>query len=228
MAYKVLIVEDNPDMRISLSSYLKSEGMMVTDTSSAEEGIDLVDENRFDVAIIDINLPGKSGFELIEYIREQGYDTPLLAMTARDGIDDKLRGFDLGLTDYIVKPFNVRELYARLLVHVGKAGFSDDQPLKKGMFDINPKKLTFSVNNEPIELTQLEFKIIYLLLSSADTIVKVDDIIEYAWGDGSDIIAPPIRIHIANLRKKIDDNNFDIIRTIPGQGYILNTSKDHK
>lgn len=221
MAYNILLVEDSPDMRENLASFLKNEGFKVSAVSSAEEGIDEVDEDVFDAGIVDINLPGKSGFELIEYIREQGIEMPLLAMTARDGIEDKLRGFNLGFTDYIVKPFNVRELHARLLVHLQGSAQSEDQPLKLGPYKINPKNMRFSIKNSFVELTQLEFRIMYLLMRNVNTLVLLDDLIEYVWGESGELVSPPIRIHIANLRRKIDDNNFDIIRTIPGKGYIL-------
>jgi len=226
MANRVLIVEDNADMRNSLSQYLHGEGVEVVAVSSAEEAIDVVDEQELNAAVVDINLPGKSGFDLVEYIREQGHTFPLLAMTARETIDDKLRGFNLGLTDYIVKPFDVKELAARLKVHLRNSGSDEDEVVKAGKYTANPKNLTFMANDKNIELTQLEFRLTYMLLRHNDTIVKIDDLIEYAWGESDDLINPPIRIHIANLRKKLGDSNYEIIRTIPGKGYIFNTQAE--
>lgn len=220
---KVLIVEDNQDMRLSLSDFLKSEGYEVVSVASTEEAIDVVDEQALDAVIVDINLPGKSGFDLVEYVREEGFTFPMLAMTAREAIDDKLRGFNLGLTDYIVKPFDVKELTARLSVHLRNSKGEDEGPVKSGQYSANPASLTFKDGNKQLELTQLEFNIAYILLKNANTIVKLDDVIEYAWGETEDLINPPIRIHIANLRKKLGDDDFRIIRTIPGKGYIFNT-----
>jgi len=226
MANNILIVEDNADMRNSLAEYLKSEDFRVVAVSSAEEAIDVVDESSLDAAVVDINLPGKSGFDLIEYIREEGHEFPLLAMTARESIQDKLRGFNLGLTDYIVKPFDVKELSARLKVHLRNSGGGEEEIIKSGKYTANPKNLTFFVGDKSIELTQLEFRMMYMLLGHNDTIVKVDDLIEYAWGESDEMINPPIRIHIANLRKKLGDANYEIIRTIPGKGYIFNSQAD--
>lgn len=216
---KILLVEDNQDMRNSLKTFLKEDGASVTAVASAEDGIDAVDEKPFDIAVIDINLPGKSGFELIEYIREQGLKYPLIAMTARDAIVDKVKGFDLGLTDYIVKPFDLLELRARIYAH-SKASHTD--VIQTDRFKLIPKSFEFYVDGKRVVCTTLELRILEILMKNNHVLVSLDDLIEYAWGDQPDIVNPPIRIHIANIRKKIGDSNYTIIRTIPGVGYIFN------
>ena len=222
MATKVLIVEDNQDMRVGLSQFLEREGFDVVSVASCEEGIDEVDEKQFDAAVIDINLPGKSGFELIEYIREQGKEFPLLAMTARDEIDDKIKGFDLGLTDYIVKPFNLKEMLARLHVHIKSFGNDQKAEIQTDNFFIKPGNFEFKKQGEKIELTQIEFRIMHLLMQHNHNMVPLDDLINYVWGESDELVNPPIRIHIANLRKKIGDSDYRIIKTIAGTGYIFN------
>lgn len=219
MPRKILIVEDNQDMRESLKKFLSEEGAVVTAVANAEDGIDAVDEKDFDIAIIDINLPGKSGFSLIEYVREQGFSYPLIAMTARDGIVDKVKGFDLGLTDYIVKPFDLLELRARINVHTKSSSTST---IKTKNYELKPESFEFKSKNKKIEMTSLELRMLDILMRNNHTIVPVDDLIEFAWGDTSDLVNPPVRIHIANLRKKLGDQNYQIIRTIPGIGYIFN------
>lgn len=222
MAVKILIVEDNQDMRKGLEQFLEREGFSVFGVSSCEDGIDEVDEKHYDAAIIDINLPGKSGFDLIEYIREQGHVFPLVAMTARDGIDDKIKGFDLGLTDYIVKPFNLKELLARLHAHLKSNVGDNDEVIKTDNFILKPNSFEFKKNGKNIELTQLELRIMQILMQKNHTMVPLDDLINFVWGESEDMVNPPIRIHIANLRKKIGDKDYRIIRTIPGTGYIFN------
>ncbi len=221
MATKVLVVEDNQDMRRGLMQFLDREGFDVHGVSSCEEGIDEVDEKRWDAAVIDINLPGKSGFDLIEYIREQGHQFPLIAMTARDGIDDKLKGFDLGLTDYIVKPFDLKEILARLQTHL-KTNKDAEGAIKTDNFTLKPDSYEFKKKDKAIELTQLEFRIMQVLMESNHRMVALDDLIDFVWGESDDFVTPPIRIHIANLRKKVGDKDYRIIRTIPGTGYIFN------
>jgi two-component system, OmpR family, response regulator PhoP len=219
MAKKLLIVEDNQDMRDSLKTFFSEDGDNVVAVASAEDAIDAVDEKPFDVAIIDINLPGKSGFQLVEYIRENGHKYPLIAMTARDTIVDKVKGFDIGFTDYVVKPFDLLELRARVNAHA-KAGSPKDA-LKTKNFELRLSSMEFLAYGKNVELTSLEFRMMELLMSNSGALVKLDDLIEHAWGEQSDVVSPPVRIHIANLRKKIGDNSFQIIRTIPGIGYVF-------
>ena len=217
---KILVVEDNQDMRESLKTFLSEEGALVTAVSSAEDAIDAVDEKPFDVAIVDINLPGKSGFSLIEYVRGQGMHYPLIAMTARDGIVDKVKGFDLGLTDYIVKPFDLLELRARINAHAQAT--KKDKTIKTDRFELRPESFEFLKEGKKIEMTTLEMRMLELLMTNNHVLVPVDDLIEFAWGAQPDMVNPPVRIHIANLRKKLGDSDFRIIRTIPGVGYIFN------
>lgn len=221
---QLLVVEDNQDMRGAIKTFLSREGYNVIDVPSTEEGIDAVDENTFDLALIDINLPGKSGFSMAEYIREQGSDMPLIALTARDSLDDKLHGFDIGFNDYVLKPFNLREVHARIKAQLRSKKNDTSDSLETNNFTLNPQSLRFTAYGKDIELTQLELRIMQILMKNNGILVELDDVIEYAWGETDNLVDPPIRIHIANLRKKINDSDFTIIKTIPGRGYILNDS----
>lgn len=210
-------------MRDALSSFLKSHGFKVVAVDSTEDGIDAFDEAAFDIGLVDINLPGKSGFSMIEYIREQGSNMPLLAMTARDGLHDKLTGFGLGLNDYVTKPFDLQELLARMQAHLRLAGAtSEEAEINTGSYRLNPESWNFYVKDKLVALTKTEFRIMHRLMLSSGLVVKNNDLVEYVWGDSSDDLSPPVRIHIANLRKKIGDDQFSIIKTIPGIGYKLN------
>jgi DNA-binding response OmpR family regulator len=222
MARRILLVEDNQDMRQMLSAFLSEDGASVCSVASAEDGIDAVDEKSFDIALIDINLPGKSGFSLVEYIRERGYTYPLIAMTARDTVHDKVKGFDLGLTDYIVKPFDILELRARIQTHCKN---SNHKTIITDNFTLSIDSFELKYVGKNIELTALEIRIMDILMRNNHSLVSIDDIIEYAWGEQASIKNPPIRIHIANIRKKLGDNDYSIIRTIPGIGYIFSDPK---
>lgn len=225
MSNKVLVIEDNNDMREALERFLSSNGFAVSAYDSTEDGIDAVDEIDFDIGLIDINLPGKSGFSMIEYIRNNGSSMPLVAMTARDGLQDKLNGFDLGLTDYIVKPFELRELLARMQVHLrAQKNGADSDEITTANFRINSKTWDFYVHNKKVELTNTEFRIMQILMTHSPTVVKLNDLIEFVWGDGPESDNPPVRIHLANIRKKIGDKQLNIIKTVPGIGYKLNDS----
>lgn len=220
MNSNVLIVEDNSGMREALTLFLSGNGFKVSAYDSTEDGIDAVDEHDFDIALIDINLPGKSGFSMIEYIRESNKSMPLIAMTARDGLQDKLNGFELGLTDYIVKPFELKELLARMQVHLRNLQKgSDKSKLVTKNFTLDPAAWKFLMHNKPVALTNIEFRMMHFLMKHNKTVVRLDDLIEYVWGDDPNSITPPVRIHIGNLRKKIGDDELAIIKTIPGIGY---------
>lgn len=223
MLQRVLVIEDNNDLREVLGRFLENNGFRFTGCDSTEDGIDAVDEQDFDIALIDINLPGKSGFSMIEYIRERGSTMPLIAMTARDGLEDKLAGFELGLTDYIVKPFELKELLARMQTHLRTAGATNSSAeISTSSYRLNPESWEFVIDNKQIELTKTEFRMMHLLMLHNRSIVKVNDLVEFVWGDSPESLNPPVRIHLANLRKKIGDTDFSIIKTLPGIGYKLN------
>lgn len=227
MTYRVLVIEDNDDMRSALIRFLNGNGFKVTAVDSAEDGIDAVDDNDFDIALIDINLPGKSGFSMVEYIREQGKTMPLIAMTARDGLADKLSGFTLGLTDYVVKPFDLKELLARMLAHL-KTQNSETSDIQCGRFTISPQSWEFYVKDRLVRLTKTEFRLMHCLMLHSKMVVTLETIAEFVWGDGPDSYNPPIRIHLANLRRKIGDSDCTIIQTIPGIGYKLHEFTSEK
>lgn len=219
---KLLIVEDNQDMREGLVHFFDREGFDVDSVSTCEDGIDRIDEQTYNICIIDINLPAKSGYDLIEYIRSEGYDMPLIAMTARDSIEDKLKGFDLGLTDYIVKPFDRKEILARVDAHLQRSRSNNSQVIKTSNLAISPKSFTFKAYNKDIDLTKIEFRMMTMLMQNNNNVVQNEDLISYVWSEQAEIINPPLRIHIANLRKKIGDTDFKVIKTVPAVGYILN------
>lgn len=219
---RVLIVEDNPDMRQTLAGYLQSQGYSVLAVDSTEDGIDAVDEHDFDLGLIDINLPGKSGFEMIEYIRSGDNPMPLIALTARGDISDKLKGFELGATDYVVKPFNLEELMARMKAHLRQAGPSNaTADVATASYWLSPERHEFTVDGKPVALTNTEFRILHMLLMHYGAVVNTADLVEFVWGESPLTETPPIRIHIANVRRKLGDRAFQILVTIPGIGYKL-------
>jgi len=187
---------------------------------STEDGIDAVNEHDFDIALIDINLPGKDGFSMIEYIRSEGKEMPIIAMSARDGIEDKLAGFKLGINDYVVKPFAIKELVARMQSHLRIAGATNvSAAIETTRYYLNPETWEFRISKRPIELTKTEFRMMHILMLRKNSVVPNNDLAEFVWGTGPESLNPPVRIHLAHLRKKINDNDFTIIKTIPGIGY---------
>lgn len=219
---RVLIVEDNLDMRHTLRDYLESHGFDVRTVDSTEDGIDEVDEHDFDIGLIDLNLPGKSGFDMVEYIRGQENTMPLIVLTARSGINDKLHGFELGATDYVVKPFDLQELAARMRAHLRHMGPTNQTAdISTATYSLSPSRHTFSINGTETDLTNTEFRILHVLLMNHGSVVTVADLIEFVWGESHLTETPPVRIHIGNVRRKLGDGDFRIVRTIPGIGYKI-------
>jgi len=223
--YKILVVEDNQDMREAVCQALIQDGNQVIAASSAEQARELMfKDDDFDLGILDINLPGESGIDLTNYIRDLDINVPLVAITARDSLQERIEGLESGFTDYVVKPFDLNELVARVHAHLRQVGHNEDQQMviRTQTYEIRPEAFEFLVEDKQVELTKIEFRIMQKLMERNTVMVPLDDIIEFAWGEQSDLISPPIRIHIANLRKKINDDDFTIIKTIPGTGYKLN------
>lgn len=226
---RVLIVEDNSDMRETLAGYLQGQGYSVVAVDSTEDGIDAVDEYDFDLGLIDINLPGKSGFEMIDYIRSGENPMPLIALTARGDISDKLKGFELGVTDYLVKPFDLEELTARMRTHLRQAGPSNaTADVATASYILSPERHEFKIDAHPVALTNTEFRILHILLMHHAAVVNTADLVEFVWGESAVTETPPIRIHIANVRRKLGDRAFQILITIPGIGYKLVDPKGGK
>jgi DNA-binding response OmpR family regulator len=219
---KLLLVEDNVDMALAVIKYFMKHDYHVDHYSSFEKALPNIKKEKYLCYILDINLPRSSGFQGAEIIRRTDKDTPLVAITARDAIEDKLKGFDSGFNDYVVKPFDLRELLARVETHIRQRS-SEEVDIITQDFNINYEKYVASYKGKQLDLTNIEFRILYQLLKNANLLVKTDDLIEDAWGNDPDAFNPPVRMHISNLRRKINDDDYTIIETIPGIGYKLNT-----
>lgn len=220
---KVLVVEDNTDMRQAVTSYLQSNGYVVFSAGSGEEVFSKDTYLDSDIALLDISLPGISGLDITKRLKQSGFDGPIIALTARDTIDDKLIGLETGMTDYLVKPFDLRELRARIDAQLRIHGQNNDlSPLSTEHFRIEPRRHRFYQDGTELKLTMVEFRIMHILMQNNQTTVSTQDIISHAWGEDAALTTPPVRIHISNLRSKINDESLSVIQTIPGVGYFLN------
>jgi DNA-binding response OmpR family regulator len=220
---KVLVVEDNTDMREAVVGYLRSNGYVVSGVGSGEDVFSQDLQLKADIALLDISLPGISGLEITKRLKQTGFDGPIIALTARDTVDDKLAGLDAGMTDYLVKPFDLRELRARIDAQLRIHGQNHDlSSISTDHFRIEPRRHRFYHDSKEVKLTMVEFRIMHILMQNNQTTVNTQDIIDHAWGEDASLTSPPIRIHISNLRSKIKDENLTVIQTIPGIGYFLN------
>jgi DNA-binding response OmpR family regulator len=218
----VLVVEDNTDMRTAVTQYLIDNGYVVRSASSAEAALEKDYPSSSDIAVLDISLPGITGITFTKVLKEKGFDGPIIAITARDTVEDKVVGLEAGMDDYLVKPFDLRELVARINAQLRIKGTHHGLAnVKTTHFKIEPKRHKFFQDNIELKLTLVEYRLMLKLMQHAHTAVSTQDLIEAAWGDDAATSNPPIRIHISNLRNKINDTNLTRIQTVPGIGYML-------
>ena len=223
---RILIIEDNSRVSSLLKRGLESQGYQVYISEDAEDAIALLGKLTFDLAITDIMLPKMNGIDLCKFIKQKYTDLPIIMLTALGTIDEKVEGFDAGADDYMVKPFEIRELFVRIKAILQRSSnktketYLDD--LEYHDLKINRKINRVFRNNEEIELTPKEFKLLVFLVSNAERILTREEIADNVWGNHFDTGTNYIDVYIAYLRKKID-KNFDtkLIHTKPGVGFIF-------
>lgn len=224
---KVLIIEDNSRVSTLLKRGLESQGYQVYISEDAEDGLVMVDKIMFELVITDIMLPNMNGIELSKKIKKKNQELPIIMLTALGTIDEKIEGFDAGADDYMVKPFEIRELYARIKAVLLRKSASSAQNGSSPQLEYKDLKVERNTNrvfrNETgINLTPKEFKLLIFLMSNADRILSRDEIAENVWGNHFDTGTNYIDVYIAYLRKKIDkDFDVKLIHTKPGVGFIF-------
>lgn len=223
---KILIVEDNSRVSGLLKRGLESQQYQVYISEDAEDAIVLLNKITFDLAITDIMLPKMSGIDLCKLIKQQYPDLPIIMLTALGTIDEKIEGFDAGADDYMVKPFEIRELYVRIKAILQRRSAKNKEAylthLEYHDLKIDKKFNRVFRNGAEIELTPKEFKLLVFLVNNAERILTREEIAENVWGNHFDTGTNYIDVYIAYLRKKID-KNFDhkLIHTKPGVGFIF-------
>ena len=217
---RVLLVEDEAPLRETLAARLKREGFAVDMAADGEEGLYLGREVPFDVAIIDLGLPKKSGMELIQDLRAAGQRCPIIILTARTSWQDKVQGLKQGADDYLVKPFHVEELLARLNALVRRASGWTKPTLECGPIVLDTTAQTVSINAQPVDLTSYEYKVLEYLMLHAGELVSKADLTEHIYQQDFDRDSNVLEVFIGRLRRKLDpDNALKPIETVRGRGY---------
>ncbi|KQT24277.1 two-component system response regulator [Chryseobacterium sp. Leaf405] len=224
---KVLIIEDNARVSALLKRGLESQGYQIYISEDAEDALVMVERISFDLVITDIMLPQMNGIELSKIIKQKNPDLPIIMLTALGTIDEKIEGFDAGADDYMVKPFEIRELYARIkAVLLRKSSLSKKNEssniIEYQNLTINTNTNRVFRNDKEINLTPKEFKLLIFLMNNAERVLSREEIAENVWGNHFDTGTNYIDVYIAYLRKKID-KDFDekLIHTKPGMGFIF-------
>ena len=219
---KVLIVEDEEELLKSMTSYLKSEDFICEKAITFYEAEDKIISFKYDIIILDIGLPDGSGLDLLKLIKKQSALTGVLIVSAKNSLDDKLAGLDLGADDYITKPFHLAELNSRIKSLIRRRQFDGNEVIKFNEIHVNPSSKAVTVNEKPVELTKKEYNLLLYFITNKDKVLTKESIAEHLWGDDIEMADSFdfIYTHMGNLRKKIKllgGENY--LRTMYGLGY---------
>lgn len=217
---KLLVVEDEAPLRESLAERLGTEGFTVEAAPDGEEGLYFATEFPIDLAIVDLGLPGLSGLDLIRRLREQGKSIPILILTARDSWRDKVEGLQAGADDYVVKPFHVEEVIARVQALLRRsAGFADPL-LRSGPLTLDTLSMRVTVDDRPVELTAFEYRLLECLLLGAGKVISKAELTDRLYDQDFERDSNTIEVFVGRLRRKLDpDNTIKPIETLRGRGY---------
>lgn len=226
---KVLIVEDEPNMRLGLSDNLEFEGYEVESAEDGEEGLEKILEGNYSLIILDVMMPKMSGFDVCKAVRKKGIKTPIILLTAKGEEIDKVRGLELGADDYITKPFSLRELLARVKAVLRRGVEASDAvapkyaSVKIGALTVSFHSYNASVKNKSVQMSHKEFEILQYLWEHKNLTVSRDDLLTKIWGYDESPTTRTVDNFIVKLRQKIekDPDHPQVIITVHGIGYKL-------
>jgi two-component system OmpR family response regulator len=219
---RILVVEDDPEMGRLLTEWLGAQGFESELATDGLGGLLAAQTGAFTAAAIDVMIPGMSGFELSRHIRKSGSTMPIILLTARDAIDDRVRGLDSGADDYLIKPFDFAELGARLRALLRRDAAGPRTMLSVGELELDSMTMQASVAGERIALSVKEFGLLRLLASTPGVVVARTTILEEVWGSAHFIDPNIVEQYISFLRRKVDAGRAGVrIGTVRRQGYLL-------
>lgn len=223
---KVLIVEDEEMLNNIIAKRLKVESMIVDQCYNGEDGLDYITTSSYDVIIMDIMMPKLDGLAVVRQMRAEGNKTPVLFLTAKDSLQDKVDGLNLGADDYLVKPFEFDELIARVYALARRSRNQAVEDILAGPLRINQKSRSVWLHEVPITLTAKEFDLLFYLASNPNIVLSRQQILDHVWEYDYESYSNLIDVYIKDLRKKIDvDESFKMIQTVRGVGYVFRTEE---
>lgn len=220
---RILVVEDEKKVSAFIKRGLGQEGYAIDIASDGMEGQELAEANKYDAIILDIMLPKKSGLEVLKDIKDRGVEAPVLLLTARDTVEDRVSGLNLGADDYLTKPFAFEELVARVKALLRRGG-SGSSVLQYEDLSLDPMTRKATKGDEEIELTLKEYALLEYFLRNPERVLSRAVIAEHVWDQNFDSETNVVDVYINHLRNKVDiDQSKKLIHTVRGVGYVLKT-----
>ncbi|GKU85212.1 response regulator transcription factor [Niallia sp. NCCP-28] len=222
---KILIVEDNISLLESIKEILEKE-YEVDGADNGEDGLFYAQQNIYDLIVLDVMLPYMNGFDIVKEIRKEKIKTPVLFLTAKDSLEDRVKGLEFGGDDYLVKPFQAPELLARIKALLRRSGVLDmDEGIKYREIVLTGKENDVLVKGVPIKLTIKQYDLLEYLIQNSGKILTKEQIFDRIWGFDSDTTIAIVEVFIHQLRKKLEGFSYHKdIQTVRGVGYILKES----
>ncbi|MEM6883724.1 MAG: response regulator transcription factor [Verrucomicrobiota bacterium] len=215
---KVLVIEDNDRLRKSILDYIHDDGLAADGACDGEEGFYKAANWDYDVVILDIMMPKMDGWQVLQQLRESGSDVPVIMLTARDALEDRVQGLDNGADDYLVKPFEMEELIARIRAAIRRSGGQPQPKLEVGPITLNTSRRTAMLKGRAVELTAREYSLLEILAFRQDAVVTRDEIYEKLFDERDETMSNMLDVYIYKLRQKFGKEH---IVTRRGMGYQL-------
>ena len=218
----ILVVDDEPAIVTVVRERLEREGFAVRAVASGEEALAHMDADPADLVVLDVMLPGMDGFEVLRRLRSAGHTAPVIVLTARDEDVDKIVGLELGADDYLTKPFNPRELVARVkaVLRRYEKSAASTKPIHLGQVTIDPQRREVTVGGQQLDLRSKEFDLLWALAEHRGIVLSRDQLLDLVWGYDYYGETRTVDVHIAHLRDKLEGNDV-AIQTVWGVGYKL-------
>ncbi len=222
MRPRVLVVDDEAGMRKALQRGLTAEGMDVVTAADGPAGLRLARTQAFDVLLLDIMLPGLSGYRVLQQLRAEGIGTPVLLVSAKDGEIDQADGLDLGADGYVVKPFSFVVLVAQVRAVLRRSSRDARGPLRIGGLTVDPATREVRWHDEPVSLSPREFFLLETLAKRAGTVVPKEDLLREVWGEEQAVTRNVVEVYVGYVRRKLEAVGArSFVRTVRGHGYVV-------
>lgn len=219
---KILVVEDNEDLANSIKRGLEKEGYSVELAFDGDTGLDMALTESYDCIVLDVLLPGVDGFEFVRTLRDSNIHTPVLMLTALDSVDDKITGLRNGADDYLTKPFDFRELLARIQSLIRRSHLLRGEVLKFKEMELNSKTRKVAIKGVELRLSKREFDLLELFMRDPNIVFSREEILERVWGNEKETRSNVVDVYVLYLRSKLKPFGYDrYLETVPGIGYRL-------